>query len=66
MRLGIKPPFLAHAWRHACATQMLARGHRLKTIRDILGHRSVETTLIYTKVDVEHLRQAALEWPEMR
>lgn len=60
---GVPPPFSAHAWRHACATRMLAEGQSIKTIRDILGHRSIESTLIYTKVDVETLRQAALDWP---
>lgn len=59
------PSFGAHAWRHACATRMLAQGHALKTIRDILGHRTIETTFIYTKVDIERLRHAALEWPEV-
>jgi len=42
---------------------MLARGQSLKTIRDVLGHTSIESTFIYTKVDVETVRQAALEWP---
>jgi site-specific recombinase XerD len=44
---------------------MLAHGQTLKTIRDVLGHRTIETTFIYTKVDIEHLRQATLEWPEV-
>lgn len=60
------PSFSPHAWRHACATRMLVQGHALKTIRDVLGHRSIETTAIYTKVDIEQLRHAALEWPEVR
>jgi integrase len=59
------PSFGSHAWRHACATRMLTKGQSLKTIRHILGHRSIETTFIYTKVDVDALRQAALEWPEV-
>lgn len=62
-RAGVPPPFGAHAWRHACATRMLVKGQSLKTIRDILGHRSIESTFIYTKVDLDMLRQAALEWP---
>lgn len=59
------PSFGSHAWRHACATRMLASGESLKTIRDVLGHESIETTFIYTKVDLPTLRQAALEWPEV-
>lgn len=52
-----------HAWRHACATRMLAAGHALKTIRHVLGHRSIETTFIYTKIDLAALRKVAMEWP---
>ena len=59
------PSFGSHAWRHACATRMLAEGQSLKTIRDVLGHESIETTFIYTKVDLASLRQVALEWPEV-
>ena len=58
-------PLGSHAWRHACASRMLAAGQSLKTIGDTLGHRSTESTFIYTKVDLEMLRQAALEWPEV-
>jgi integrase len=64
LRAGVAPPFGAHAWRHACASRLLAQGHPLKTIRDVLGHRSIESTFIYTKVDIGMLRQAALDWPE--
>jgi site-specific recombinase XerD len=55
----------SHAWRHACATRMLAKGQSLKTIRDVLGHESIDTTFIYTKVDLSSLRKAALDWPEV-
>lgn len=44
---------------------MLAKGESIKTIRDVLGHKSIDTTFIYTKVDLSSLRQAALEWPEV-
>jgi site-specific recombinase XerD len=36
----------------------------LKTIRHVFGHQSIETTFIYTKIDLAALRQATLEWPE--
>jgi integrase/recombinase XerD len=58
-------PLGPHAWRHACASRMLASGQSLKTIRDVLGHQSIETTFIYTKIDISKLREAALEWPEV-
>lgn len=49
----------AHCLRHACARQLLARGFSLKEIGDQLGHRRVSATLLYTKVDLEGLRQVA-------
>lgn len=54
----------AHVFRHAFATRMLQQGHPLKAIADVLGHRYLGTTFIYTKVDFNSLRQVALDWPE--
>ncbi len=54
----------AHAFRHGFATRMLKQGHSLKAIADVIGHRSLQTTFIYTKVDFDALEQVALEWPE--
>ncbi len=54
----------SHALRHAWATRMLAEGRPLKTIADLIGHRSLETTRIYTKVDFVRLRTVPLSWPE--
>ena len=54
----------AHAFRHAFATRMLRDGHGLKAIADVLGHRHLSTTFIYTKVDFQALTQVPLEWPE--
>ena len=52
-----------HVLRHTAASRMRAAGHSLKGIADVLGHRSVDTTTIYVKLDVEALRVAALPWP---
>jgi site-specific recombinase XerD len=49
----------AHCLRHACASQLLGAGFNLKQIADHLGHRSMETTRIYTKIDLHGLRQVA-------
>ena len=54
----------AHAFRHCFATRMLHQGHCLKTIADLLGHRHLGTTFIYTKVNFNALKQVALEWPQ--
>ena len=63
-KAGVDAPIVgARTWRHGRATHMLERGQTLKTIRDMLGHRSIESTFIYTKVDLPMLRQAALDWP---
>jgi integrase/recombinase XerD len=54
----------SHALRHAWATRLLAEGRSLKTIADLLGHRSLETTRLYAKVDFDRLRTVGLPWPE--
>jgi len=54
----------AHAFRHGFATRMLRQGHALKAIADVLGHRHLSTTFLYTKVDFNALKQVALEWPQ--
>ena len=54
----------AHTLRHSLAVHLLYGGETLKGIGDLLGHRSAETTYIYTKLQVEDLRQVALE-PEV-
>jgi site-specific recombinase XerD len=53
----------SRAIRHAWATRALAQGQPLKTIADLLGHRSLESTRIYTKVDLPQLRTVGLSWP---
>jgi site-specific recombinase XerD len=59
-RLGLTlSPCGAHCLRHACASHLLASGFSLKQIGDHLGHRSANSTLSYTKVDLVGLRQVA-------
>ncbi|MBW2736172.1 MAG: tyrosine-type recombinase/integrase [Deltaproteobacteria bacterium] len=55
----------AHAFRHCFAGRMVNRGHSLKAIADIFGHKLLASTFIYTKVDFQNLEQVALEWPEV-
>jgi integrase/recombinase XerD len=63
-RAGIKAPTQgAHQFRHGLATDMLRHGASLTEIGEVLGHRSPETTRIYTKVDLNALRPLALPWP---
>lgn len=49
----------AHCLRHACASHLLASGFTLKQIGDHLGHRSVDSTFDYAKIDLAGLRQVA-------
>ena len=48
-----------HSLRHACATRLINQGVSLKEIGEHLGHRDLETTRIYAKVDLTHLREVA-------
>ena len=53
-----------HAIRHAYATRLLEKNEPIKSIADLLGHKSLETTFIYTKSSVEQLRPLTRQWPE--
>jgi site-specific recombinase XerD len=53
----------AHSFRHTAATQMVRRGVGFKQVADVLGHRLLETTNIYAKLDEDTLHQVALPWP---
>lgn len=50
-----------HGLRHACARHLTASGFGLKEVGDHLGHRSPDTTALYSKVDLKALRLVALD-----
>jgi len=52
-----------HGFRHAFASRMLGNGHSMKTIADMLGHRDINSSFIYTKVDFRTLAEVPLDWP---
>jgi site-specific recombinase XerD len=54
----------AHALRHSLATRMVNAGVPIKSVADVLGHASIDTTAIYTKVDTTTLTAVALPFPQ--
>jgi integrase/recombinase XerD len=54
-----------HVLRHALATHLVQRGFALKVVSDLLGHQHPDSTLPYTKLAIEDLREVALEVPEI-
>jgi site-specific recombinase XerD len=61
---GLPPGrYSAYSLRHGFALRLLERGVGVKAIGDLLGHRSLESTCVYLRLDTEALRTVALPVP---
>lgn len=60
--IALRPRTGSHMLRHSAASQMLNQGASFKEVADVLGHRSLQTTGIYAKLDLDTLAAVALPW----
>ena len=54
-QVGLEGKLSPHVLRHSCATHMLDHGADIRAVQELLGHASISTTQVYTKVSSERL-----------
>ncbi len=55
-RVGLGDVVSPHVLRHSCASHMLAHGADIRVVQEVLGHVSIATTQLYTRLSRDHLR----------
>jgi integrase/recombinase XerD len=55
-KVGLGDRLTPHVLRHSCATHMLDHGADIRVVQELLGHASIATTQVYTRVSTERLR----------
>ena len=58
--VGLADSVSPHVLRHSCASHMLAHGADIRVVQEVLGHVSIATTQIYTRLSQDHLRASYL------
>ena len=56
-KVGLGDRLTPHVLRHSCATHMLDHGADIRAVQELLGHASISTTQVYTRVSTERLRR---------
>ena len=58
LQSGLATPVHPHMLRHSCASHVLQSSSDLRAVQELLGHASIATTQVYTRLDFQHLARA--------